>query len=39
MVYNLSLVYHSGLAIPVGSPLPPVVVPPVFPPVVVPPGI
>lgn len=34
MVYNLSLVYHSGLAIPVGSPLPPVVVPPeVFPPV------
>lgn len=28
MVYNLSLVYHSGLAIPVGSPLPPVVVPP-----------
>ena len=47
MVYNLSLVYHSGLAIPVGSPLPPEVfppvVPPVFPPVVppvvVPPGI
>ena len=37
MVYNLSLVYHSGLAIPVGSPLPPVVVPPeVFPPVVPP---
>lgn len=34
MVYNLSLVYHSGLAIPVGSPLPPEVVPPeVFPPV------
>ena len=34
MVYNLSLVYHSGLAIPVGSPLPPVVFPPeVFPPV------
>ena len=36
MVYNLSLVYHSGLAIPVGSPLPPEVFPPVFPPVVPP---
>ena len=33
MVYNLSLVYHSGLAIPVGSPLPPEVFPPVVPPV------
>lgn len=33
MVYNLSLVYHSGLAIPVGSPLPPEVFPPVAPPV------
>ena len=43
MVYNLSLVYHSGLAIPVGSPLPPEVFPPVFspvfPPVVVPPEV
>lgn len=36
MVYNLSLVYHSGLAIPVGSPLPPEVFPPVAPPVVPP---
>ena len=36
MVYNLSLVYHSGLAIPVGSPLPPEVFPPVVPPVVPP---
>ena len=36
MVYNLSLVYHSGLAIPVGSPLPPEVFSPVFPPVVPP---